>query len=79
MQIEQTKARLSQCRKHHQDLLCTIVPKHIASMLLSGIPTYSFCEVQSMRYRKSFVLFIFLDSSSDYGHVCPHSGFRTIN
>ncbi|CAF0963714.1 unnamed protein product [Adineta steineri] len=43
-QLEYVRTQFLQYRKQNHNLLCTIMPKHIASMIQSGIPTFSLCE-----------------------------------
>ncbi|CAF1105327.1 unnamed protein product [Adineta ricciae] len=43
-QLEQAKGELSKYHRQNQDILSTIVPKHISLMIRSGIPTCSLCE-----------------------------------
>jgi hypothetical protein len=37
--------KLSQYRKRSRNLLYAIMPKHVASMIQSGVHTYNLCEV----------------------------------
>ncbi len=44
-QSEQIKTKLLQYRKQSRNLLYTMMPKHTASMIQSGVRTYNLCEV----------------------------------
>ncbi|CAF0994539.1 unnamed protein product [Adineta ricciae] len=43
-QLEQAKSELSKYHRQNQNILSTIMPKHISLMIQSGIPVCSLCE-----------------------------------
>jgi len=48
LQLKQVKTELLKLDEENQSLLRTILPKHIATMVQSGVQTHNLCQVESI-------------------------------